>query len=166
MGQGGQQQVNIKTAAKYLKVSEKTIMRYMSKGILSRVREGARTFVLIDELRGLRTRTEKEQKRTKTKEETIFLSKTSYNELLSEVGALRERCNNLLEYRYTNDKLSKELDTTRQQVDETNQFFKEILVSDQQKAAENEELRRTLEVFQKELDQVKKRGIFARIFNK
>jgi len=195
MVQGKDEQVSIRTAAKYLGVSDKTIMRYMAKGLLSKINEGHRTFAIVEELRGLKTEKKGEQKRIKKKEGTVILSKDSYDKLLTELGALQERTQNLLEYRQTNKKLELELNQAKGQVSETNSWLKEVVEENKEKEKQTQEkishleeqnqhlksssiftiqkkddelkeLRKNLTELQRELTRVKKRGFFKRIFNK
>jgi DNA-binding transcriptional MerR regulator len=97
----------IPAAAKALGVSQKTIYRYLNNGTLSRIREGKNTYIMVDEVRTLRTDmsvSPNEAVRTNhtdTDRNTITINLTEYKELLQEVGhykgQLEGQTRNLLE---------------------------------------------------------------------
>ncbi len=102
-----QEKCTIQAAAKALNMTTKTIYRYLSNGTLSRIREGNRTFILVDEVRKLRSDmsvTEKEGVRTNHSDSdsnTITINLTEYKELIQELGhykgQLEGQTRNLLE---------------------------------------------------------------------
>lgn len=103
----------IPAAAKALGVSQKTIYRYLNNGTLSRIREGKNTYILIDEVRTLRTDmsvTQKEPVRTKhtdTDTDKITLSLKEYTTLVDELGQYKGQVSGqaryLLEYKASID---------------------------------------------------------------
>jgi DNA repair ATPase RecN len=103
------EKTTIAAAAKALGVSQKTIYRYLNNGTLSRIREGKNTYILVDEVRTLRTDmtgAEKEPVRTKhtdTDTDKITLSLKQYTDLIDELGQYKNQVSGqaryLLEYK-------------------------------------------------------------------
>ena len=104
-----QEKTTIQAAAKALGVTTKTIQRYLLNGTLSKIKEGTRTYILIDEIRTLRQGQEQGQKRdvqTNHKDRdrnVITLNLAEYKELLQELGhykgQLEGQTRHLLEYK-------------------------------------------------------------------
>lgn len=184
------ERTSIRTASRFLGVTEKTVTRYLKVGELSKIKEGRRTFIPMAELRELRKKREKQkeevQKKT-IKDEKLIVSRQNYHKLLEELGELKEKCRYLLEYSQKQEAIQKQLDEKQTQLSETNEWLGSVVkenkdIQDEntrlkkatifqdellkQRAEKNEELTRALEKFQRELDYLKKRGFFQRIFNK
>lgn len=142
-----QEKTTIPAAAKALGVSQKTIYRYLSNGTLSRVREGKNTYILIDEIRTLRTdRTEtvKEGVRTKhtdTNTKTITVKLTEYNELLKQIGRTETQDRYLLEYKATIEQKDKVILEQKEKVSTQNKILKEAGEKIRELQAENERLK-------------------------
>ncbi len=90
---------SILEAARSLGVSTKTIQRYLAKGLLTKVREGGRTYVLMSDLhlrtaRGQRTPGSEippaaVQDLERSLRDTVILDREHYDRLLMEVAELR-----------------------------------------------------------------------------
>ncbi|MEW5804930.1 MAG: helix-turn-helix domain-containing protein [bacterium] len=114
-----QEKTTIQAAAKALGVTTKTIQRYLSNGTLSKIKDGNRTYILIDEIRTLRQGQAEGQKnsvRTEHKDrdsDTITIKLTEYKGLLQEVGhykgLIEGQTRNLLEYKGTIEAKEQEL---------------------------------------------------------
>jgi DNA-binding transcriptional MerR regulator len=118
-----QEKTTIQAAAKALGVTTKTIQRYLLNGTLSKIKEGTRTYIPIDEIRTLRQGQTKGQKgdvQTNHKDRdsnTITLKLAEYKELLQELGhykgKLEGQTRNLLEYRQDAERKTQELTEAR-----------------------------------------------------
>lgn len=107
-----QEKVTIKVAARALGVHEKTILRYLAKGRLTRVREGGHTYLLLSEVVALRDGTQVQEQEqgqgnnVSTPESTdmhrtggastVTIDLERYEGLLVRLGQLQER-NQILE---------------------------------------------------------------------
>lgn len=100
-----QEKTTVAAAAKALGVTQKTIYRYLSNGTLSRIREGARTYILVDEVRTLRMKLSETQENGvltnegHTDSDMITLKLSAYNELMKKLGQAEGQERYLLEYR-------------------------------------------------------------------
>ena len=106
------EKTTIKTAAKALGVSERSIQRYIKQGLLTKIKEGTNIFLLSDEIRQLRqNKTGNRPTNTKSNDSlnVVTISSDKYDKMVSELGQLQERCSNLLEYRLIQEKLKKEV---------------------------------------------------------
>ncbi|HOV86785.1 MAG TPA: helix-turn-helix domain-containing protein [Syntrophobacteraceae bacterium] len=94
------ERLTVKAAARTLNVSTKTIHRYLAKGFLTKIKEGTRTLVSLQELtaylgrvsqgqgpglEGTQPRTQKGQSG-----DTVTLDRERYESLLMEIGELRK----------------------------------------------------------------------------
>ena len=103
-----EEKVTVKVAAKALGVSDKTVYRYIEKGMLSKVKEGRRVYIPMSEVRTLRNRQGEKvsiQVLDTRKEEMskVSITKKEYESLLLELGELRERNKLLLEHKLNRD---------------------------------------------------------------
>lgn len=92
--------ITVQEAARSLGVSTKTIQRYLARGLLTKVKEGARTLVLVSELdalnvsesggRGQEKRSVAVPHRHAGSQDPILLARADYEALLLELGQLRK----------------------------------------------------------------------------
>jgi GTPase involved in cell partitioning and DNA repair len=118
-----QEKTTIQAAAKALGVTTKTIQRYLLNGTLSKIKEGTRTYILIDEIRTLRQGHEQGQKRDvqtnhKDRDRNIItLNLAEYKELLQELGHYKGQfegqTRHLLEYKQDAERKAQELTEAR-----------------------------------------------------
>lgn len=90
---------SILEAARSLGVSTKTVQRYLARGLLTKVREGGRTYVLMSDLHPLTARDEKTQGPETARpamrdtegplRDTVILDREHYDGLLMELAELR-----------------------------------------------------------------------------
>ncbi|UCG12131.1 MAG: helix-turn-helix domain-containing protein [Deltaproteobacteria bacterium] len=99
------QKVSIQVAAKILGVSRGTVIRYMDRDRLTRIRESSRVYVPMDEIRNLRASRKKSggsgPGRTAHGDikATVTLERDHYEELLTRLGQLESENQHLLEYK-------------------------------------------------------------------
>lgn len=99
-GQSNAERVTIPLAAKALKVSTKTVQRYIEKGQLSKIKEGTRVYVPMDEIRALLSGHPKIDKSPHVHEkDRVTVDRTHYDSLLVRLGQLEANQQLLLEYR-------------------------------------------------------------------
>jgi hypothetical protein len=108
-GQLTDQKITIKAAAQILGVSAKSIHRYLSKGHLTKIKEGTRTLLLLPEVKALEGNADYGQGRPsrppgKSAEtgqvgDTVTLSRERYEQLLLELGELRKQNQFFLEFK-------------------------------------------------------------------
>jgi DNA-binding transcriptional MerR regulator len=120
-----EEKVTIKTAMKALGVSEKTVYRYLNNGLLTRIKEGHRTYILSSEIRSLRqkqTLSMSMSGHTSVNKESmsgqVSLSQDEYKKLIKENEELKQKNLLLLEYKLTGDQTKKELEETKQKLQE------------------------------------------------
>ena len=122
-----EEKVTVKVAAKALGVSDKTIYRYIEKGRLSKVKEGRRVYIPISDITTLRQRQSKHVSRQVNDTTTDKMSYTTgqttlstekYEAMVAELAELKERNRLLLEYKLSADQVRKELEETRQKLQE------------------------------------------------
>ena len=103
------QKITIKTAADLLDVTTKTIQRYLTKGRLTRVKEGTRTLLLLAEVKGLKSDAQVGQGQSHKAPgktawaghvgDTVTLSRERYEQLLLELGELRKQNQFFMEFK-------------------------------------------------------------------
>lgn len=104
-GQETEERLTVKAAAKTLNVSTKTIHRYLSKGLLTKIKEGSRTLVSLQELTRLLGQVShgqgQGQKGTQMGHsgDTVTLNRDRYEALLMEIGGLQKKSQLLEEFR-------------------------------------------------------------------
>ena len=100
-----EEKVTVKVAAKALGVSDKTIYRYIEKGVLSKIKEGRRIYIPVSEVRTLRNgQGEKVSGQVlDMRKEKMSITRKEYDSLMVELGELRERNKLLLEYKLNRD---------------------------------------------------------------
>jgi predicted site-specific integrase-resolvase len=100
-GQLTDQKITIKAAAQILGVSTKSIHRYLSKGRLTKIKEGTRTLLLLPEVKALENDTAYGQGRPSGASgksavmgqvgDMVTLNRERYDQLLLELGELRKQ---------------------------------------------------------------------------
>jgi DNA-binding transcriptional MerR regulator len=130
-----QEKTTIQAAAKALGVTTKTIQRYLSNGTLTKIKEGARTYILIDEIRTLRqgqTEGQKNPVPTSSRDRdsnTITVNLKDYTNLVQEVGhykgMMEGQTRHLIEYKADIDQKNKELSETKEKVSAQNKILRE-----------------------------------------
>jgi DNA-binding transcriptional MerR regulator len=99
-GQSNSERVSIPLAAKALKVSTKTVHRYIEKGQLSKIKEGTRVYVPMDEIRALLSGQPRVDKSPHVHEkDRVTVDRTHYDSLLVRLGQLEANQQLLLEYK-------------------------------------------------------------------
>jgi hypothetical protein len=101
--------ITIKAAGKLLNVSTKTIQRYLTKGRLTRIKEGTRTLLLLSEVKVLQGHPSLGQGRpslatdksrgTGQIRDIVTLSRERYEQILIELGELRKQNQFFMEYK-------------------------------------------------------------------
>lgn len=115
-----QEKVTINLAAKVLNVDRRTIYRWMDKGVLSKIKEGKKTYILMDEVRTLRDKSATDDKSHNvsqfrgTNKDTVTVDRSHYEALLIRLGQLEVKEKNLLEYKTGLEEKDKELKITRE----------------------------------------------------
>lgn len=103
-----QEKVTIAIASKVLNVDRRTIYRWMDKGLLSKVKEGNSTYVLMDDVRALRDKAMSHDKNDSVTENRgnggaviniVTIERTHYEGLLTRLGQLEAKQELLLEYK-------------------------------------------------------------------
>lgn len=116
-----EEKVNVQVAAKALNVTTKTIHRWLASGTLTRIKEGGRTFISMDEVRALRQRQEETTKNDVSnfigfsgQDKTIVpVERSHYEGLLTRLGQLETEKRYLLEYKANIEDKDKELSEAR-----------------------------------------------------
>ena len=95
------QRTTIESAARHLAVSTKTIQRYLARGVLTKIKQGTRTFLLMSEVEELNRQTGMGQttdgksqiwdRGTGRCPDTVTMDRDRYEGLLIEVGELRKQ---------------------------------------------------------------------------
>jgi excisionase family DNA binding protein len=108
-GQATGHKITIKTAADLLEVTTKTVQRYLAKGLLTKVKEGTRTLLLLAEVKDLKSDThigQGQSHKTSGKTawtgqvgDTVTLSRERYEQLLLELGELRKQNQFFVEFK-------------------------------------------------------------------
>jgi hypothetical protein len=108
-GQKTDQKISIKTAAQILGVSTKSVHRYLTKGRLTKVKEGTRTLLLLPEVKALEGDPLFGQGRPSGRSvkgpgighsgDTVTLSMERYEEMLLELGELRKQNQFFIEFK-------------------------------------------------------------------
>jgi len=100
-----EQKVTIKAAAKALGVSKGTVIHYLNNGRLTRIKDGAQVYILMDEIRALRDPAPASQVTPPVRPSsdgdgaTVSLDRGHYEELLTRLGQLESENKDLLKYR-------------------------------------------------------------------
>jgi len=154
----------------------------MERGILTRIKDGHRVYLLSNEVKELRRKRQIEsgQKKGQIVKSTITIPIETYGNLLTELAETKSRTNYLIEYKKINENLIRELVGIKEIIQENKEKEKEIshleeqsqylksssIFTIQKKDDEIKELRRNLTELQRKLTREKKKGFFKRIFNK
>lgn len=117
-----QEKVTVAIASKVLNVDRRTIYRWMDKGLLSKVKEGNNTYVLMDDVRALRDKAMSHDKKGNVAEnrgnseavsDIVTIERTHYEGLLTRLGQLEAKQELLLEYKGGLEAKDKELAEAR-----------------------------------------------------
>jgi predicted site-specific integrase-resolvase len=96
------ERLELKTAAKALSVSVRTVQRYIERGLLTRVKERGRIFVIPDEVKILKKKLAIEGKTTATKLEkkvsTVTIELSYLENLMKKLAQLEEKQKFMLTY--------------------------------------------------------------------
>jgi len=183
-GQSISEKVTIPVAAKALKVSTKTVQRYIEKGLITKVKEGTRVYVHIDEVRALLNGQPKIDKSPRVQEkDRITVDRTHYDSLLVRLGQLEASQQLLLEYKGNLQARDKELSETKSELDQAKTTIskarqelqgllkvkqdaeaKAVTLLDQQKALEARE--RELRELKAENERLKRLKWWERLFGR
>lgn len=92
--------VNIQVAAKALGVSTKTVQRYIEKGLLTKIKDGHKVSIPIEEIKDLRERiqTDNGQAEKDTDKKSITIDLDKYDQIMTEIGELRHKSQLLITY--------------------------------------------------------------------
>ena len=116
-GQSNSEKVTISLAAKALKVSTKTVHRYIERGQLSKLKEGTRIYVPMDEIRALLSGQPKVDKCPRVHEkDRVTVDRTHYDGLLVRLGQLEANQQLLLEYRAGIESRDKALEQAKENI--------------------------------------------------
>ncbi len=126
-----QSKATIQEAAKALHIDRKTIYRWIEKGLLSKVKEGNKTFVILEEVK---TICDKGMSQDATKLEAdsvantniVTLDRPHYEGLLIKLGQFEAERRYLLEYKEGLEAKDKELSKTKERLIEAEQRAKEL----------------------------------------
>ena len=172
------EKITIQLASKSLKCSEKTIRRYIEKGILSTIKEGRRIYIPSNEIRELRNRQPKVDKIFHIpRRDKVVVDRSHYDGLLTRLGYLEKEKQLLLEYKEDLKIKNEELIETRTWLEESMRENKQAqekishlksssIFTLQKKDDQIEELEKDLAELRHELNKIKRRGLIDRILNK
>lgn len=109
-----QEKATVQEAAKALSIGRKTIYRWINKGLLSKVKEAKKTYVLLDEVKAIcgkgKTQTDTKIESKKSLDTNIIsLERIHYEGLLIRLGQLEVKEKYLLEYKDGLEEKNKEL---------------------------------------------------------
>jgi len=97
------EKLTLQVAAKALDVSVRTVQRYIDKGLITKIKEDGKVYVIADEIRGLRKRLETTNDmtddRAKSDKTTVTLDMSYLEGLLVQLGEMKEKQRLLLEYK-------------------------------------------------------------------
>lgn len=97
------QKLTLQVAAKALDVSVRTVQRYIDKGLITKVKEDGKVYVIADEIRGLKKKLEATNDttddRAKSVKTTVTVDMSYLEGLLVQIGEMKEKQRLLLEYR-------------------------------------------------------------------
>jgi excisionase family DNA binding protein len=96
------QHVSIREAARALGVSKRTVLRYLDKRLLTRVKEGKRTYIpmrQISQLRDIKKPdvTTSDKPMSDNQEAAVTIDRGHYETLLTRLGHLENECQSLLQ---------------------------------------------------------------------
>lgn len=125
-----QDKATIQEAAKALSIDRKTIYRWIDKGLISKVKEGSKTFVILSEVRAI---CDKMPSQDSTKFEAanvantniVTLERPHYEGLLIKLGQFEAERRYLLEYKEGIGAKDKELAATKEALLEKNRLLQE-----------------------------------------
>lgn len=159
-----EEKITIQSAARLLGVSKGTVVHYLNNGKLTRLREGSKVYILMDEVRALLDGKEDERVATQAATSadmsevtakgeissegdgtTVVLAREHYEKLLAQVGKLELEKQNLLVYK-------KSMVETK------------AAISDKERQLQ--QVKAKLLMMEEELRRVKKMGWWKRLFGR
>ncbi len=128
-----QSKATIQEAAKTLHIDRKTIYRWIEKGLLSKVKEGNKTLVILEEVKticdkGMSQDVTKLEADSVTNANIVTLDRPHYEGLLIKLGQFEAERRYLLEYKENLKAKDKELSETKERLIEAEQRAKELEV--------------------------------------
>jgi len=97
------EKITLQVAAKALDVSVRTVQRYIDKGLITKVKEDGKVYVMADEIRCLKKKLEATNDttgdRAKIDKTTITVDMSYLEGLLVQLGEMKEKQRLLLEYK-------------------------------------------------------------------
>jgi hypothetical protein len=97
------EKITLQVAAKALDISVRTVQRYIDKGLITKIKEDGKVYVIADEIRGLRKRLEATNDmtndRAKSDKTTVTVDMSYLEGLLVQLGEMKEKQRLLLEYK-------------------------------------------------------------------
>lgn len=147
------EKVTVQVAAKALDVTPKTIHQWLKSGTLSRIKEGNRTYILMDEVRTLReTRLLTSDDQVIKKEGSltpgnnlVTVDREHYEGLLTRLGQLEAEKRYLLEYKTGLEQQSKDLAEAEKLLQEKNRAIADQQATIQAREKELAEIRAEVE---------------------
>ena len=126
-----QDKATIQEAAKALHVDRKTIYRWIEKGLLSKVKEGNKTLVIMEEVKaicdkGISQDVTKLEADSVTNTNIVTLDRPHYEGLLIKLGQFEAERRYLLEYKTGLQAKDKELSEIKERLIEAEQRAKEL----------------------------------------
>ena len=183
-GSQSQEKVTIKVAAKALNVNRRTIYRWISKGMITKIEENKKSFVATDEIRALRNKSNDKMPQRQNhyapqnnkSSDTVTLGMTHYESMLIRLGQLENEKALLLEYKGDLEKKDNDFQEAKSQLIETTLWLEETEKENKKLAVQKyaikiqnkeiENLKRNLHDLHRKLIKIKKRGLIERILNK
>lgn len=154
-GQSNIEKVTIPLAAKALKVSTKTVHRYIEKGQLSKLKEGTRIYVPMDEIRALLSGQPKVDKSPRVHEkDRVTVDRTHYDSLLVRLGQLEANQQLLLEYKEGLQTKEKALEQAKENINAQAQELAAVKSAQNANSAELAEARATITKARSELQRL------------
>ena len=133
------EKTTIQAAARCLGVSTKTIQRYLAKGLLTKIKDGAKTFVLTSEIDALAAPDLTGQKHERPRilprlqkglpRDEVVLEREHYESLLIELGELRKQKEYALEFKTALNILQDKLSTVEDNLTEAERRLKSAELS-------------------------------------
>lgn len=169
-----EEKVTIRVAAKALNVSTKTIHRWLANGTLTRIKEGPRTYIAMDEIRTLRQRHKEDNKKDDSDIFNIFgqgqdivpIKREHYEGLLTRLGQLENEKSYLLEYKEGLEQKDKELVETKANLAIKNKELLEIKSKMENSNDDVKNKSEELEKLKEKIEHYESRSLWQRIFNK
>lgn len=160
------EKVTIQVAAKAIGVTPKTVHQWLKTGALTRVKDGNRTYILMDEVRALRQNRVTNQKRgvitfeAKTEQvanqgyDMVPIKREHYEGLLTRLGQLEASQQLLLEYKEGLQEKEKALEQARENISSQAQELAAVRFSLDANSKELDQARDTISKCRNELQRL------------